>query len=118
MLSTTEFLDQQEVLGNAYAGLVTVETMLESGLTMVAAVDDVPATLDLIEPYSSTFQEQMAATQAGRLRTATLALIGHVETRTGQPINGWLYTNGLKVSQNFASLSGVLGVEINVLNIE
>jgi hypothetical protein len=118
MLSTSEFMDQQYVLGNSYAGLVQVQEMMESGLTLVAVSDDVEATIDLTEPYAANAVEVEAGAQAGRLSVATLALIRHIETRTGQSLNNWLYTNGLKVTQSFADLSDALGVTINALNIE
>jgi hypothetical protein len=118
MLSTSEFLSQQFVLGESYAGYVQVQEMMESGLTLVASSDDVEASIDLTEPYSSNLDEVGATTQAGRLATATLALIRHIETRTGQSFNNWLYTNGLKVTRSFADLSEALGVTVNALNIE
>jgi hypothetical protein len=118
MLSTTDFLTQQSTLGEAYAGLVQVQDQMESALTELALVTDVEATIDLTTPYSQNLDAVQVSSQVGRLQTATLALIGHVQNRSGQSINDWLFTNNLKVTQNFADLCGALGTTINALNIE
>lgn len=118
MLSTDQFMQQQALLGSGYAGLFQVETFLESGLTLIAALDDVVATVDLTEPYATNLDSMSVTRSAGNLRLAAQALQTHIEHTSGLLLNEYLYSNGLKVTQEYAALSQILGVTINVLNIE
>jgi len=98
--------------------LVEVHSEIFAGLALVAASNDVDVSLDLLNPYAAN---ETATTQTSTftlIRTATNAVIGHIAHESGQTFNDYLFTNGLKVTQDFATLAGLCGTPVNNLNVE
>jgi hypothetical protein len=118
MLSAAEIVQHQALLGEAYYRLTEISDLVESGLTLVAASDDVGVSLDLVQPFALNYDGVDTGRTANLLRDAALALQGHIERRSGQSMNDYLYSQGIKVTQNFADLCQHLGVTISVVNIE
>lgn len=117
ILSDAEFLQQQALLGSGYAHLVQVETLVFSGLHLVVLSTDPEVEVALLGPYVSNLDTVDHLKTASLLRQATEALERHITDRSGQTFNDYLYTHGIKVSQDFASLSAALGHAISPLNI-
>lgn len=117
ILPNDQFLLQQGLLGSGYASLVQVQSYLQSGVNLVVASHDADVELDLLSPYVQNAESMDITASAAYLRVATLALERHITDESGQTFNDYLFVNGLKVGQNFASLSGLLGVTINPVNI-
>jgi hypothetical protein len=117
ILSDAELLEHQALLGSGYAHLVQVEALVYSGLHLVVLSTDVQVELDLLGPYNRTYNTVNPAKTAGLLREATVALEQHIESRSGQTFNDYLYVRGLKVGRDFASLSAIVAETINPLNI-
>ena len=117
-ISDEDFLRHQSYLGSGYAALVEMEAVVGSGLSLVVASEDVLVELDMLDGYSTNYGQVQLEATSGLLRAATLALENHIVERTGQTFNDFLYVNGLKVNQDFADLSELLGVPIDPLNID
>lgn len=117
ILTHAEFLQQQALLGSGYAHLVQVETLIFTGLHLIVLSTDPEVEVALLQPYVSNLDTVDHLKTANLLRQATEALERHITDRSGQTFNDYLYTHGIKVSQDFASLSGVLGHAISPLNI-
>lgn len=118
ILSDSEFLLQQGLLGSGYAHLVQVESLVYSGLHLVVLSEDPEVEVALLLPYSRNLDTVAHLKTANLLRQATEALERHITDRSGQTFNDYLYAHGLKVSQNFAALSAALGHIISPLNVE
>ena len=118
ILSDEELLLHQSFLGSGYAALVNVRRLVESGLSLVVASTDVQVEIDLLQAYRVNLENTEESATANLLATATRSLTEHIETVSGQSINDYLLLNGLKVSQDYADLSGDLGVTIDPVNIE
>jgi hypothetical protein len=117
-ISNEEFHRHQAYLGSGYAALVEVESVVGSGLALVVASEDIQVELDMLDAYNENYGQVQLQATSSLLRIATLALENHITERTGQTFNDFLYLNGLKVNQDFADLSELLGVPIDPLNIE
>jgi hypothetical protein len=72
----------------------------------------------MLDAYVENYAQAQVNATSSLLRLATIALEKHITERTGQTFNDFLYVNGLKVNQDFADLSDLLGVPIDQLNIE
>lgn len=117
ILSDAELLQQQDLLGQSYAHLVQVERLVQSGLHLIVLSTDADVEVVLLEPYAKNLEIVNPTRTANLLRLATVALERHIEDRTGQTFNDYLFTHGLQVSQDFADLSAILGTTINPVNI-
>lgn len=117
-LSDTEFLQHQAFLGSGFAGLALAQTMVESGLALVVASTDIGVEVDMLNPYAINAETVNVDATANLLALAARALEGHITGTTGQTFNDYLFVRGLKVSQNFADLSAILGATIAPANIE
>jgi len=117
ILTDAEFLQQQALLGSGYAYLVQVEALVYSGLHLVVLSTDPEVEVALLQPYVSNLDTVDHLKTATLLRQATEALERHITDISGQTFNDYLYTHGIKVSQDFASLSAALGHAISPLNI-
>lgn len=117
ILSDDVFLQHQAFLGSGFASLKEVESLVESGLTLVVASTDVQVEIDLLGSYTANLTRVSIDATAQLLSLATNALERHITERSGQTFNDYLFTNGLKVSQDFADLSAVLGATIAPQNI-
>ena len=117
LISDTDFLRMQALLGQGYDGLALAEVTLQSGFSIVVASADVDVELDLLYPFEQNMDAMVTQSSSNYLRVATLALEQHTQNETGQNFNDYLYTRSLKVTPSFALLSGYLGVTINPLNI-
>lgn len=117
LITNPQFLEQQLLLGEAYADLIDVEAKVYSGLHLIVLFTDADVEVALLQPYASTLDKVNPNKTANLLRQALEALENHITNTTGQTFNDYLFTNGLKVSQDFAALSGVLGHTINPLNV-
>jgi hypothetical protein len=117
LISDQDFLLQQAFLGSGFAGLVQAHSVLESGLALVVSSTDIDVEVAMLDPYVRNVASMNPDATAGQLRVATEALERHVTNQTGQTLNDYLFTHGLKVSRDFASLSEALGAPINEVNI-
>ena len=117
ILSEAEFLHHQALLGSGYMHLVEVETLLESGFRLIVVSSDSEVELALLNPYARNLDKVSPTRTANLLREAATALERHVTDSSGQTLNDYLYTNGIKVGQDYADLSAALGRTINPLNI-
>jgi len=118
ILTDSEFLQHQAFLGSGFASLRTVQSVVESGLALVVSSMDVLVELDMLDAYVVNAASVETDVTAALLREATLALETHITERSGQTFNDYLFTNGLKVNQDFADLSNALGAPIAPENIE
>ena len=118
MLSPSDLISQQALLGSGYAFLVRVEEQVESGFRLVVASTDTEAELALLNPYATNMDTVDPQRTAGLLRQATMALETHITDRSGQTFNDYLFTRGLKVTRDFATLSGILGTPIDPENVQ
>lgn len=117
ILSDAELLQHTAYLGSGYADLVQVSNLVQSGLHLVVLSTDVQVELDLLTPYVQNLAKVNPLQTANLLRQATEALERHITDRSGQTFNDYLFTHGIKVSQDFANLSGALGAAIDQSNI-
>jgi len=118
MLSPSELMDQQALLGSGYAAFVQVEALVESGLRLIVMATDTDAEVALLTPYSDNLNTADSYRTAWILQEATLALERHITDRSGQTFNDYLFTRSLKVTQDFATLSMILGATIDPKNIQ
>lgn len=118
IISDSEFLTQQALLGSGYAHLTEIEILLETGFKRIVLSEDVDVEKGLLTPYYRNMDEIDPSRTSNLLRIATEALERHITSMSGQTFNDYLYVRGLKVSRSFASLSAKLGYIINPLNIE
>lgn len=117
LMPDSEFLAHQAFLGYGYAGLVRVQESIQSGLNLVVDSTDIDVELDMLTFYSRNLANVNVAATVSLLRLATETLQRHVTSRTGQTFNDYLFYRGLKVSQEFADLSGLLGTSISPGNV-
>lgn len=117
LMPDSEFLAHQAFLGYGYAGLVQVQENIQSGLNLVVDSTDVDVARDALTFYSRNLTNVNVAATVSLMRLATEALQRHVTSRTGQTFNDYLFFRGLKVTRDFADLSGLLGVPISPINI-
>jgi len=117
ILSDTELLQQQALLGSGYAYLIQVERFVYSGLHLIVLSSDPEVEVALVQPYAANLEEVDPTRTAGLLRRATEALERHITDRSGQSFDDYLFTHGIKVGQDFAALSAALGHTINPLNV-
>lgn len=118
LISDEDFLQHQAFLGSGYAGLVQIRDVVESGLTLVVASTDPDVEVIMLDPYVRNLDFVNPDATAGLLRTAKESLDRHVTNLSGQSLNDYLFTRGLKVNRDFADLSEALGVPIDEQNIE
>ncbi len=117
ILSDEELLQQQALLGSGYAYLIQVETLVYSGLHLIVLSSDPEVEVALLQPYAANLEEVDPNKTANLLRRATEALERHITDTSGLTFDDYLFTHGLKVSQDFASLSAALGRTISPLNV-
>ena len=118
ILSDEEFLEHQAFLGEAFSGLITARDRVQSGLALVVASTDRQVEIDLLDAYRLNLEILEPEASSSLLANATKALEGHIVEVSGQTFNDYLFTNGLKVSQDYADLSENLGTTIDPINIE
>ena len=117
ILTDAELLQQQALLGQGYANLVGVESLIYSGLHLIVlSTDDIVET-NLISAYNSNLETVDHVGTAGLMRQATEALERHIENNSGMSFNDYLAVHSLKVSQDFADLSEILGHPIDPANV-
>ena len=117
IITHVEFLQQQALLGSGYAALVQLESYVHSGFHLIILSTIPEVEVALLQPYAENLDTVNPSRTSNLLRRAMLALERHITDRSGQSFNDYLYTHGLKVSQDFAALSGRLGTTISPLNI-
>ena len=117
IISNSNFMAQQALLGSGYAYLEMVEPLVYSGLNLVVLSNDVDVVLALLNPYQTSDTNADPLRTASVLRDAITALERHITDQSGQTFNDWLYTQGLKVAQSFADLSAAVGTPIVPQNI-
>lgn len=118
LMPDSEFLAHQAFLGYGYAGLVRVQESIQSGLNLVVDSSDIDVELDALTFYNRNLANVNVSSTVSLLRLATEALQRHVTTRSGQTFNDYLFFRGLKVTQDFADLSDLLGAPISPTNVE
>jgi hypothetical protein len=118
VLADDEFLAHQGLLGSGFAAIKLAGTYVESGFQLVVDSSDVEVELDLLDAYFVNVQSLEEESAASLLGLATRALHRHVRSRTQQAFNDFLFTRGLKVTQDFADLSALNGVPIRPENIQ
>lgn len=117
-LTCDEFMAQQETLGSSYDHLVELESEFQIVFDAIVASSNVEVELALLKPYEKVLLALAPERTASLLRDAVIALEKHIETKSSQSINDWLYTRELKVTQSFATLSALVATTINEDNIE
>ena len=117
-LSCDEFMTHQGLLGSGYSYLVRLNATVQSGFNLIVASTNAEVELGLLLPYSRSLSITEAERTSNLLRDATLALESHISSKSGQSMNDYLYTRGLKVTRSFADLAANLGTPINALNVE
>lgn len=117
LITDAEFLQEQALLGSGYAAFVNVEAYVQSGLHIIVLSTDPAVEVALLDPFVQNLNTVAHLKTATLLRQATDALERHITDTTGQTFNDYLFTHGLKVSQDFAALSAALGQSISPLNI-
>jgi hypothetical protein len=119
VMSNQEFLLQQGFLGSGFQALRQLNIYVQSGLNLVVFSQDVDVETDLITPYAENYNNTNTDWTGPNLLTlATVALERHISQRTGQTLNDYLYTRGLKVSPQFAELSALVGYVVDASNIQ
>ena len=118
IITNDEFLRIQGYLGSGYQNLVLCQVWTQSGLNVVVASRSIDVEVDMLQPFAGNVQTLEPSFTATMLRSSTIALEDHIQRKSGQTFNDWLKTNGLKVTQEFADLSGYLGTSIDPANIE
>jgi hypothetical protein len=117
LLDDEEFLSLQGVLGSGYDGLTRLQGSLDSGLEIVAFSTNVIVETDMLYAFEQNAELVNTTVSVDLMAQATLALIGHVENRSGQTLNDYLWTRALKVTPSFAELSSGLGHPVYSVNI-
>lgn len=118
VLSDEDFLKHQGYLGSGFAAIGQAGSYVASGFQLVVDSSDAEVEIDLLQEYlinSQALEENGAASLLGH---ATRALHRHIRSRTGQAFNDYLWVRNLKVTQDFADLSALVGVPIQSANIE
>ena len=118
LLTNEEFIELQGLLGFGWDGLVELQQSLESGLEVVALSTNVVVETDMLEAFASNAADVNVNLTKDLMSEATLSLITHVEMRSSQTLNDYLFTRNIKVSASFAALSSALGHPIFSVNIE
>ena len=117
VISDADFLQQQALLGSGFAHLVRVESSVYSGLHLIVLMTDPTVEAGLLQPYANNLNTVSTTRTAYLLREATTALEDYIQSTCQQTFNDYLLTHGLKVSQDFATLSGKLGRPIDPGNV-
>lgn len=118
LIPDSEFLAHQAYLGYGYSSLVRLNLCVQSGLNLIVDSEDIEVEGDMLYPYNQNNINVNANSTYDMLRLATEALQRHVTSRTGQTFNDYLFIRGLKVTQDFATLSELMGVTVNPINIQ
>jgi len=124
VISKADYLQLSSILGEEYRQFIDAATLAESGLTFVVRFDETDPTVDLIPdvfPHSLTVAG-IRDGFPGNSRSYVTALQNHVINRSGLSVNAWLsnttaFPPAIKVSQDFATLSGAVGFPIDAGNI-
>ena len=82
MISPSEFLQQQALLGSGFVSLVAISGFMQSGMSMVVAYSDVTAEMDMLSPYVQNASSTDPEVSSNLLRSATIALENHVTSRS------------------------------------
>jgi hypothetical protein len=117
ILSDAELLQQQSLLGSAYASLVVAEQYVESGLHLIVLSSDADVEAALLQPYVRSLEAIDPLRTSETLRSAVEALEQHIVNMSDLSFNDYLLTRGLQVSEDFATLSETLGHPIDAGNI-
>jgi len=117
MISDADFLQQQAVLGSGFFHLTAVENLMYTGLHLVVLMTDPTVETALLQPYNRNLGTVSTTRTASLLREATTTLENYIESSSQQSLDDYLLTHGLKVCQDFASLSGKLGRPIDPRNV-
>ena len=112
ILTDLQLLQEQELLGEAYSSLVSVEGYVQSGLQIIVLSTDDDVEVSLLQPFAQNLITVDHNKTSVILRQATQALEQHIVDRSGQTFDDYLSTHALKVSQDFAALSASLGLSI------
>jgi hypothetical protein len=118
LLTNEEFIELQGLLGSGWDGLVLLQSSLESGLEVVALSTNAVVETDMLDAFASNAADVNVNLTKDLMAEATLSLINHVETRSAQSLNDYLFTRGIKVTASFAALSSALGFPIFSVNIQ
>lgn len=118
LISNQNFLKHQGYLGSGYAAFVQANSLLLSGIELIVSETDVDVETEMLDGYTLNYQNTDPAATSSLLRLATQALQEHVQNRSGQEFNDYLFLRNLKVSRDFADLSGHLGVPVQEENIQ
>jgi len=117
LISDSDFLRLQRYLGVGYDGLSQAEASLESGFAVIVASTDVDVEVDMLGPYNQNVVAMDTMATSGYMRVAWAALQQHVNNKSGQNFNDYLWTRAMKVTPSFALLSGYLGVPVDPRNV-
>ena len=119
VISGDDYYSLSSNLGNAYATQTSAIGYVDSGLREVVLLDDEDQEYDLLYDFYNA-REQVTGTLSSPVNytSSVRALNNHVINRSGMDLNVWLSTNGVKVTQDYATLSGLVGFTIDPGNIE
>jgi hypothetical protein len=118
LLTDREFMLLQGFLGSGYDGLTRLQRSIESGLEVVVFSENVTVESDMLYQFESNWNNVNTVVTKDIMAEATLALLMHVNNRSGQDINEYLYSRSLRVGRSFAELSSGLGYSIYPINIQ
>jgi len=118
LLTIQEFMLLQGLLGSGYYGLELLQGSLESGLEVVAFSRNVTVERDMLYQFNENANNVNALATVDLMSLATRSLIDHVQNRSGQTLNDYLFVRGIKVTRYFAMLTSGLGYPIYPVNIE
>jgi len=117
IISDADFLQQQALLGSGFSYLIAVDSLMYAALHSVVLMTDPTVEAALLQPYARNLETVSTTRTASLLREATTTLEDYVESSCQQSLDDYLLTHGLKVCQDFASLSGKLGRPIDPRNV-
>jgi hypothetical protein len=124
VISKADYLVLSTFLGDQSRKLIDAAAIARSGLVHVVLLQDVDQEVDLLFDYFSHSESSRGTRDAfpGRARGAVTALNNHVINRSGFTLNTWLpdtdvFPPAIKVTQDFADLSGAVGFTISAGNI-
>jgi len=119
VISGDDYYSLSSLLGDAYSTQTTAIGYVDSGLREVVLLDDEDQEYDLLYDFYN-LRDQITAvlSSPANYASAVRALNNHVINRSGMDLNVWLSTNGVKVTQEYATLSGLIGFTIDPGNIE
>jgi hypothetical protein len=118
LISNERFLAVQGLLGSGYDGLVQVQHSLDSGLEAVALSTNQVVERDLLYDFDANATELNVRATRDWMAQSTLSLINHVQTRSAQTLNDYLFTRGMQVTQSFAELCSGLGHPVININVQ